>query len=456
MKVNPLPEHGGPSVSMVEVCPGECLISNVSLVKTYLVNMHVKLCKVGLFEDDRIDFQLCEQNPEGCMLVKKDIQGLMDQGILQVSSKHKKDEVIVIVSQFDILKPLKINYQCKESVVTPLIIFLPGLIMYESDKVIPWRCNATMLEDGKKVMIEAARSIENIADVNGMTRSGRMFSPAPLRKVDYVSTSKKLCGKDPVMVNQEPMVVGQSNQPKKHEDVEELLRLIKRNDYKVVYQLLQTRPKISVLSLLLNSEARRKSLMNVLEQAYVDHDVTVDYFDGVVGNITACNVLSFSDEELLLKGRKHNYALHSSMRCREDSLFNVLVDMGSSLNVIPKESLYKLDYQGTFMKHIRVMVKAFDGYKRKVIGEVNLPMMIGPEVFQVTFQVMDIYPMYSYLLGRPWIHGVEAVTSTLHPKLKFVKDDKLVIIYGEQTLLVSHLSSFWYIDADEEAVGTQF
>lgn len=49
-----------------------------------------------------------------------------------------------------------------------------------------------------------------------------------------------------------------------------------------------------MLSLLLNSEAHRKSLMKVLEQVYVDHDVTVDQFDGVVGNIISCNSYIFN------------------------------------------------------------------------------------------------------------------------------------------------------------------
>ena len=60
-----------------------------------------------------------------------------------------------------------------------------------------------------------------------------------------------------------------------------------------------------------------------------------------------------------------------------------------------------------------MVVKAFDGSKRTVIGEVDLPMMIGPQVFQVTFQVMDIYPAYSCLLGRPCIHDAREVMSTL-------------------------------------------
>ena len=43
----------------------------------------------------------------------------------------------------------------------------------------------------------------------------------------------------------------------------------------------------------------------------------------------------------------------------------------------------------------------------------------------------------------------------LHQKLKFVKNVKLVIVGGEKALLVSHLSSFTYVDAEEE-VGTRF
>jgi hypothetical protein len=107
------------------------------------------------------------------------------------------------------------------------------------------------------------------------------------------------------------------------------------------------------------------------------------------------------------------------------------------------------------MRHSGVVVRAFDGSRRSVIGEVDLPMMIGPHVFQITFQVMDIQAAYSCLLGRPWIHEAGAVTSTLHQKLKFVKNGKLVTIEGEQALLVSHLSTFSFIGADD-VDGSQF
>ena len=188
--------------------------------------------------------------------------------------------------------------------------------------------------------------------------------------------------------------------------------------------------------------------MKILDQAFVNHDVTVGQFDGIVGNITACNNLSFSDEELPEEGRNHNLALHISVNCKTDALSNVLVDTGSSLNVMAKTTYDQLSYQGTPLSRSEVLVKAFDGSRKNVLGAVNLPITIGPHIFHITFQVMDIQAAYSCLLGRPWIHEAGAVTSTLHQKLKFVKNGKLVTVGGEQAMLISHLSSFSFIGVD--------
>ena len=163
-----------------------------------------------------------------------------------------------------------------------------------------------------------------------------------------------------------------------------------------------------------------------------------------MSNITACNSLGFNDEDLTEEGRDHNKALNITVSCGNDALASVLLDTGSSLNIMPKSTLARLSFQGTPMRASEVIVKAFDGSKKAVIGEVDLPVTIGPHTFQITFQVMDIQAAYSCLLGRPWIHEAGAVTSTLHQKLKFVKNNKMVTVYGERALNISNLSSFSY------------
>lgn len=108
------------------------------------------------------------------------------------------------------------------------------------------------------------------------------------------------------------------------------------------------------------------------------------------------------------------------------------------------------------MKPNTLIVKAFDGSRRAVIGEVDLPINIGPTIFTITFQVMDIHLGYICLLGRPWIHSAGAITSTLHQKLKLIMNDKMIVIEGEEDILVSHLTSFRYIEVEGEITKTPF
>ncbi|KAI5446180.1 hypothetical protein KIW84_014147 [Lathyrus oleraceus] len=127
-----------------------------------------------------------------------------------------------------------------------------------------------------------------------------------------------------------------------HEEAEEFLRIIKKSDYKVVDQLNQTPSKISMLSLLLSSEAHRNSLMRILIASHITKDITVKQFDDVIACVTTGNFLGLNDDELPPEGKIHNKALHISLKCVDTLLSRVLVDIGSSLNVIPKTTLVKL------------------------------------------------------------------------------------------------------------------
>lgn len=108
--------------------------------------------------------------PRGCVFVKRDLQDMLDQNLIQVTRDRNEDEheVNIIVPHFNLPEPIVIAYDGQKTVVSLLVIFLAGLMPYESDKVVPYKYNPTMVEDGKDVHIPAFPSVVNIVDVSGV------------------------------------------------------------------------------------------------------------------------------------------------------------------------------------------------------------------------------------------------------------------------------------------------
>ncbi|XP_050889349.1 uncharacterized protein LOC127094571 [Lathyrus oleraceus] len=276
-----------------------------------------------------------------------------------------------------------------------------------------------------------------------MTRSGRVFAPKYIPRVSPAPTV--IPPKEKVIPTPTPQAGAIVHATPNVTTAPVLTKVIDSKDA-------ESETSKGKGSMVEKEQAHRKALLKVLNVAYVMQDITVDQFDDVVANITASRYLGFNEAELPSEGNAHNKVLHISVTCTKSFLSRVLVDIGSSLNVLPKSTLSQLQFKGPEMRTNALIIRAFDGSQRQVIGEVDFPICVGPHQFSIIFQVMDINPAYNYLLGRPWIHVAGAVTSTLHQRLKYLIDDKLVIVCGEEDLLVNELSSFRYFETNEGIV----
>ena len=125
----------------------------------------------------------------------------------------------------------------------------------------------------------------------------------------------------------------------------EFHRIVQQSDFKVIEQLNKTPARVSLLELLMSSEPHRALLVKVLNKAHVAQDISVEGFEGIVNNIIANNYLTFADEEIPFKERGHNRALHVSIKCMNHIVAKVLINNGSSLNVMPKSTLDKLPFK---------------------------------------------------------------------------------------------------------------
>ena len=127
----------------------------------------------------------------------------------------------------------------------------------------------------------------------------------------------------PANVTQPILVPGASLVP---DEVEELMRIIRKSDYSIIDHLSHTPSKMSILSLFIYSEPHRNALMKLLKNTFMPHEITVNQFENVCANISVGNGLGFTDFDFPPEGSDHNKALHISMECRGTTLSRVLVD----------------------------------------------------------------------------------------------------------------------------------
>ncbi|KAJ9184867.1 hypothetical protein P3X46_004552 [Hevea brasiliensis] len=289
-------------------------------------------------------------------------------------------------------------------------------------------------------------------EVEFITRSGRCYGNEEKEK----KRGKVKMG-EPRENTEEEVERAERGEPVGTDEEEELLlQIMKQSEYDVVEQLRKTPARISLLSLILSSEVHRQALQKILGKAFVSPDITPGQFEKIVGQIQASSFVTFSEEEIDPAGLAHTKALHVTAKCKGCIVAKVLIDNGSALNVLPSATLARLPVDRSNIRQSTMVVRAFDGTRREVLGDIDLPLQIGACTFHFTFQVMNIEPAYTMLLGRPWIHSANAVPSTLHQKIKYIMDGKIITVKGEEAMLVTKPQSLPYVEAAEESLESSF
>ncbi|XP_052490792.1 uncharacterized protein LOC128043035 [Gossypium raimondii] len=413
---NPLPNHTDKGVNMMSESRGEEVKNDIAEVKTPLKWVWREMAKRGLIildTEERYEAEnYCEFNREvgheiqECEGFKALVQNMMDNKEIrfyeEVEGKRNicTSELATKTPKTNHLVAIISYPRSNESRVqiTPkIVIQKPSNFPYNDSKMVSWNygCNVTIL--GKK------------AERN--------------QKID---------------------------------EAKEFLKFLKHSEYSIVEQLCKQPARISILVLLLSSEVHRNALLKVLNETYVADDISVNKLDRLVNNISADNFIFFSDDEIPSGRRGSTKALYVTARCKGCTLPGVLVDNGSTLNVLSLSTLSQLLVDSSHMKACQSIVRAFDVTKKRVMGRIEVPLRIGPTTYEVDFLVMDIKPSYNCLLGRPWIHSAGVVPSSLHQKVKLVLEGRLIIINAEEDIIATVTGDAPYVEINDEAVECSF
>ncbi|XP_050280511.1 uncharacterized protein LOC126721506 [Quercus robur] len=125
-------------------------------------------------------------------------------------------------------------------------------------------------------------------------------------------------------------------------------------------------------------------------------------------------VLGFSDEDKVGTIQPHDDALVVTLRIGGYDVKRVMIDQGSAANI-----MYPDLYRGLNLKPENLTAYSSP--------------LTGTDVVEVDFIVVDVFSPYTTIMGRPWLHTLGAVSSTLHQKMKYPSGDQVLEIVGNQT-----------------------
>ena len=145
-------------------------------------------------------------------------------------------------------------------------------------------------------------------------------------------------------------------------------------------------------------------------------------------------VMGFSNEDKIGTIQPHDDALVITLQIGGYDVKRVMVDQGSAAEIM-YPNLYKgLNVKVEDLTPYSSPLVSFEG---KIIipkGRVRLLVQTGSEVVGVDFIVVDTYSPNTVIVARPWLHTLEAVSSTLHQKVKYPSEGQIKEILGDKSL----------------------
>ncbi|XP_021764109.1 uncharacterized protein LOC110728767 [Chenopodium quinoa] len=115
----------------------------------------------------------------------------------------------------------------------------------------------------------------------------------------------------------------------------------------------------------------------------------------------------------------HHDGLVISLPVGNCMIKKILVDNGSSANIIMLDTLKHMNIDEKNIINNSTILVGFSGETKKTSGEITLANFAKGINLQVKFLMINKLSSNNMILGRPWIHEMKSITSTYHQVIKF-------------------------------------
>jgi hypothetical protein len=147
-------------------------------------------------------------------------------------------------------------------------------------------------------------------------------------------------------------------------------------------------------------------------------------------------LIGFSNEDFVGVSLPHSDALVVTLVIANHKIHRVLVDTGSSADIIYKSTFELISIDQGKLISTRGPLVGFSGEQVLPIGSIELPVMAGTspqeKTIMVKFLVVEGRSAYNIILGRPALNDLGAITSTPHLCMKFPTSSGVGVVRGDQ------------------------
>ncbi|XP_024007921.1 uncharacterized protein LOC112083930 [Eutrema salsugineum] len=147
------------------------------------------------------------------------------------------------------------------------------------------------------------------------------------------------------------------------------------------------------------------------------------------------DAITFTEADTEGVDMPHNDPLVIELWVADCEVSRILVDTGSSVDLIFKETLDKMDLANHHLKSSVKPLTGFNGDTVYSIGTIRLSVYAAKTTRLVKFVVIDKPAIYNVILGTPRLQFMKAVPSTYHQCLKFPTAFGVKTIRGSQEIL---------------------
>ncbi|XP_070039291.1 uncharacterized protein [Nicotiana tomentosiformis] len=142
--------------------------------------------------------------------------------------------------------------------------------------------------------------------------------------------------------------------------------------------------------------------------------------ESIPQEVNSCkeNVM-FTNDDLLLVDTPHNRLLYLVGYMRDERVNRILVDGGSSVNILLIRTVKKLGIPMNELSKSRVMIQGFNQGWQRAIGTIRLGITVEDMQLSAWLHMINANTSYNVLLRRPWIHENKGKV-----KKKIVSDDE--------------------------------